>query len=140
MTETSVTEGNFLQLIVQAGRAFIAAKDMDPSEEGRDLAAFLRSDAVLGEAERELLAQLVLGEWRNRVGRPTISDCSPRVIEVVKRLRDLVSEGWPKEAAKEQVAVEWNIKRATVEHYERLRLSHEAAVIEAKQGSIKDRF
>jgi hypothetical protein len=59
-----------MNMLVRAGRAFRAAQGKDPQIEGRDLAEWLRSGAEIGEAERELLAELVTGEWRQSKGRP----------------------------------------------------------------------
>jgi len=61
---------SIMNILVRAGRAFRAVEGKDPQIEGRDLAEWLRSGAEIGEAERELLADLVTGEWRQSKGRP----------------------------------------------------------------------
>ena len=63
-------DGQLLGFVMKAGKAFRAAKGQDPEVEGLDLANWLRSGAEIGEGERELLAELVTGEWRQRKGRP----------------------------------------------------------------------
>lgn len=138
MKKPTVTDGIFLPLVVQAGRAFVAAKGMDPSEEGKALAEFLRSNNPIGAGERELLAQLVLGEWRKMAGRPEITASTPQVIKVVERLRELINQGWQKEAAKEQAAKEFKISLATVENYDRMIREREEAVAQAKRWLSPD--
>lgn len=138
MKKSIVTDGIFLPLVVQAGRAFVAAKEMDPSEEGKALAEFLRSNNPIGAGERELLAQLVLGEWRNMAGRPEITASTPQVIKVVERLRELINQSWQKEAAKEQAAKEFKISLATVENYDRMIREREKAVDQAKRWLSPD--
>ena len=123
--ESGVGEAGFTHLIVRAGRAFVAAKGKDPVEEGAALAEYLRSDRPLGEDERQLLAQLVTGHWRNRTGRQRVSAGSSRVLEIVAALRKLEADGWKKEAAKEQVASDFGVSRGTVENYEQMTVERE---------------
>ena len=86
---------------------------------------YLRSDRPLGEDERQLLAQLVTGHWRNRTGRQRVSAGSSRVLEIVAALRKLEADGWKKEAAKEQVASDFGVSRGTVENYEQMTVERE---------------
>ena len=54
----------FVKAVIAAARGFKAADKKDPSVEGRALAEYLKSDAPLGKEERELLSELVTGQWR----------------------------------------------------------------------------
>lgn len=112
--------GEFINLVVRAGHAFVAAKGKDPAKEGAALAEYLLSERPLGADERQLLAELVTGLWRSGAGRKEISPGNPKVVEVVAALRKLEAEGCKKEAAKMRVAADFGISRATVENYEQM--------------------
>lgn len=131
-------DGDFFQMIIAAGHAFVAAKNGNPEEDGEPLAAFLRSEAPLGPGERELLAQLVLGDWRQRPGAKPVTASHPKVREAVSRLRELVDKGWKKEAAKVQVSKELKIGRSVVESYERKVIKREKAIELGKSGPSLD--
>jgi hypothetical protein len=119
-------------LVVRAGRGFRAAEGKDPAIEGAALAEWLRSGAEIGEADRELLAQLVTGEWRRSAGGESVNAGQEVVQNVVFELRQRVEKGEKKEAAKEAVAQEYGVSRATVENYERMVKDREKAISEAK--------
>ena len=53
-----------IELVARAGGGFIAAKGKDPAVEGAPLAKWLLSDAEIKPGDRELLAELVTGQWR----------------------------------------------------------------------------
>ena len=99
--------GEFINLVVRAGHAFVAAKGKDPAKEGAALAEYLLSERPLGADERQLLAELVTGLWRSGAGRKEISPGNPKVVEVVAALRKLEAEGCKKEAAKMRVAADF---------------------------------
>jgi len=61
---TNGTNVTFLNAIVRAGKLI----QYKYRSEGRELAEILRSNEPLGLGERELLAQLVTGEWCNSAG------------------------------------------------------------------------
>ncbi len=107
-------------LVVRAGRSFVAAKGKDPAEEGAALAKFLRSDAPVGPQERELLAQLVTGDWRNRKGRPErVGPGNPYAVALVSDYRRRVAEYGPKgeEAAAQDTAKDFGETTRTVRPY-----------------------
>lgn len=135
---TDSLEHGFTNAIALAGRAFVAAKGKDPENEGVELAKYLRADRPLSRAERELLAELVLGQWGSCAGRRPVLAGSPIVIEPVKRLRELVAKGWPKEAAKVQVADEFSISLSSVEGYEKLVKEREQKIEQAKPAHKED--
>ena len=120
-----VGEAVFSNLVARAGRAFVAAKGKNPAEEGAALAEYLRSSRPLGEDERESLAQLVTGDWRNPTGRKNVTASNPRVIKVVEALRKLVVDGCQIEAAKMQVASDFRVSRGTVENYQKMVVQRE---------------
>jgi hypothetical protein len=130
---TGVGEAYFTEMVVRAGRAFVAAKGKNPIEEGGPLAEYLRSERPLGADERQMLADLVTGDWRNRAGRKEVTPSSPRVIKIVKALRKHEADGMKKEAAKMQVASDFGVARATVENYERMTREREEATEKAKR-------
>lgn len=134
-----VGSSHITPLIVRAGRAFVAAKGKDPEIEGAALAEWLRSGAEIGEGEREMLAELVTGEWRERPGAKETTPGTPIVKEVVAALRELVERGEKKEAAKMTVAGKFGISRATVERYEKITREREDAISKAKEAARADR-
>jgi hypothetical protein len=75
----------FFEALVDAGRSFRAVQGKDPEHYGSKLAQYLRSEKALGQGERELLAQLVTGEWRN--ARKHDNGHSRRIKEEVGRIR-----------------------------------------------------
>jgi hypothetical protein len=78
----------FADAVRRAGRALTASKGQNPEEAGLALANLLRSGAELGPGEREMLAELVTGQWRRRVGPPSRAGERRRVREAVAALRD----------------------------------------------------
>jgi hypothetical protein len=107
-------------LVVRAGRAFTAAKGKDPAVEGAALADWLRSGAEIGPAEREMLAELVTGEWRNRKGRPErVGPGHPYAQAIVSDLEKRLREYQPKMAlaAKQDTAKAFGESVRTVERY-----------------------
>lgn len=128
-----MTDAGFMNSIVLAGRAFKAAKGKNPAIEGKDLANYLLSDRPLGLMERQLLAELILGEWRKPAGRGEVLPGQTRVVEVVKALRDKEGDGEKKEAAKLAVATEFGLSRSTVENYERMTIKRENVIERAKR-------
>ena len=127
-----MTDVGFFHAVVRAGRAFVAAKGKDPAKEGVALAELLRAGCPLGPGERDLLADLVTGEWRDRPGRKDVRPGNQAVVDVVAELRRLEGEGCKKEAAKVQVAADFGISRATVENYEKMTNEREAAKRQAE--------
>ena len=115
-----VGEAGFMNLVARAGYGFVAAKGKNPADEGAALAEYLRSSRPLGEVERQLLAELVMGDWRNTAGRKSVYAGSPRVVKIVEALRKLEADGWKKEAAKLQVASDFGVSRGTVENYQKM--------------------
>lgn len=107
-------------LVARAGRAFVAAKGKDPAVEGQALAEWLRSGAEIGPDEREMLAELVTGEWRARKGRPERK--GPGTVYAMMLVADL--EGRLKSygprrslAAKQDTAKRFGESVRTVERY-----------------------
>lgn len=64
---TNGTNVTFRNAIVRAGKMI----QFKYRSDGRELAEILRSNEPLGLSERELLAQLVTGEWCNTAGGQT---------------------------------------------------------------------
>ena len=129
-----------IPLIARAGRAFNAAKGKDPTIEGAKLADFLRSDAPLGPNERELLAQMVTGEWRNKKGRPERVGPGHQYAEaIVADYRDRVSRYGPKgeEAAAQDTAKEFGESTRTVRRYAQEAGDREAAIKRALEKVAK---
>lgn len=130
---------HFSQAVRRAGAAFVAAKGKDPTIEGADLAELLLSGAEIGPFEREMLAELVTGEWRRRPGEAgkarELHPESTVVRMIVSSLRDKVACGIQKEAAKLEVADSYNVSRSTVEKYEKMVLERETAIENAKKGA-----
>src|SRR6056297_321528 len=107
-------------LVARAGRAFIAAKGKDPTVEGKQLAQYLRGDEPIGPNERELLAQLVTGEWRSPKGRPErVGPGHQYAVSLVLAYRRRVSEYGPngEEAAAQDTALEFDESTRTVRRY-----------------------
>lgn len=123
---------DFTSLVSRAGRGFVAAQGKNPETEGAALAEYLKSGKPLGRGERELLAELVQGHWRQPAGRAAVNASKPEVIAVVKYLRELESEDWPRHAAKHAVATKFKISMSTVETYERMILDGEKAIKQEK--------
>lgn len=124
-------------LIVRAGRAFVAAKGKDPAGEGAKLAEYLRSDAPIGAEERELLAELVTGEWRNKKGRPErVGPGHKYATAVVAEYRRRVEEYGPKreEAAAQDTAKSFDTTTRTVRRYVQEAREREAAIARAQAG------
>ena len=122
-------------LIIRAGRAFTAAKGKDPAIEGAELAEWLRSGAEIGPAEREMLAELVTGEWRNRKGRPDRKGPGhPVAKEIVDYYRRYREEYGPnvEEAAAQATAEKFSISISTVRSYDKERRERDAAIENAK--------
>jgi len=118
----------FINLVALAGNGFVAAKNKDPFYEGQLLADYLRSNKPIGKDERELLAQLVQGDWGRKPGRRVVTPSTPIVKAVVERLRELIGEGWKKESAKAKVVEEFDVKRTTVDNYEKMVVEREKAI------------
>ena len=119
-----------IPFVVRAGRSFVAAKGKKPAEEGAMLAEYLRSDAPIGEQERELLAQLVTGEWRNRKGRPErFGPGHAYAIALVSDYRRRVAENGPKgeEAAAQDTAKTFDETTRTVRRYAKAARDREEA-------------
>jgi len=129
-----------IPLIVRAGRAFVAAKGKDPEIEGAALAEFLRSDEPIGQGERELLAQLVTGEWRMPKGRPErVGPGHPYAVAIVADYRRRRTEYGPKmeTAAAQDTAKEFEVKPRTVRRYEQEARKREEALEKAKKKLAK---
>ena len=122
-----LVDSTFFHLVRKAAHAFIAAKGKNPATEGKELADYLRSDAPLGPGERDLLAEMVAGEWRRRAGGSRAALSPDKKQEAVRRLRSLVDGGMKKEAAKLQVAGEFGISRTTLEEIESESIERERA-------------
>ena len=107
----------FSNIVVQAGRAFIAAKGRDPEVDGRALADYLLSDEPLGPDERRLLAEMALGNWRRPRGAPTLR--WPRKVEIVAAFRAKELELGPrrKTAAMCLVAAQFKLSETTMRSY-----------------------
>jgi len=82
----------FFEALVDAGRSFRAVQGKDPEHYGSKLAQYLRSEKTLGQGERELLAQLVNGEWRN--AHKHDNGHSKRIKEEVGRIRSKKKCTW----------------------------------------------
>jgi hypothetical protein len=122
-------------LIVKAGRSFVSAKGKDTAEEGAELAEFLRSDEPIGKEERELLAQLVTGDWRNRKGRPErIGPGHAYAIALVSDYRRRIAENGPngEEAAAQDTAKHFGETTRTVRRYAKETRDREKAVEKAQ--------
>lgn len=131
---------HFAKAIRRAGAAFQAAKRKDPTIEGSDLAELLLSGAHIGQGEREMLAELVTGRWRRMAGEAgkarEIHPESDIVTRIVSALREKVSNGVKKEAAKASVAEEFEVHRGTVERYEKMVVERENAVANGKNNTL----
>ncbi|WP_294609349.1 hypothetical protein [uncultured Roseovarius sp.] len=118
-------------LVARAGRAFMAAKGKDPEIEGKPLAEFLLSDEHIGPYERELLAELVTGEWRRPKGRPKgVGPGHIYAVLLVSDYRRRVSEYGPngEEAAAQDTAIKFGVSTRTVRSYVREARKREAAI------------
>ncbi len=112
--------GAITGLVARAGRAFKPVDGKDPTTEGAALAEFLRSDAPLGPDERELLAQLVTGEWGRPNGRPArVGPGHPYAVALVSDYRRRVAEHGPggEEAAAQDAARAFDTSPRTVRRY-----------------------
>lgn len=138
--EIHVSRNNVAPMIVRAGHAFVAAKGKDPAEEGAKLAEFLRSDEPIGKEERELLAQLVTGNWRNRKGRPErFGPGHACAIALVSDYRRRIAENGPngEEAAAQDTAKDFGVKTRTVRRYAKETRDREKAVERAHEKIAK---
>lgn len=135
--ENSSVDAGFRLAVIRAGRAFVEAKNADPTIEGKELAEYLASDSPLGRGEREMLADLVIGAWRKPTGRRQVTAGQRHVEDVVTTLREKVKEGWKKEAAKKFAMEKHKIKsKATVEKYEKMIIQREKLLKEAADSSF----
>lgn len=134
----AIMDHRLTALVARAGRAFVAAKGKDPEIEGAKLAEYLRSDAPLGAAEREVLAEFVTGHWRNRKGRPErLGPGHEYAIALVADYRRRISEYGPRreKVAAQDTAEEFGETARTVRRYYKEARDREAAIAEAKQSS-----
>ena len=107
----------FTNIVVQAGRAFIAAKGRDPEKDGRALADYLLSDEPLGPEERRLLAELALGNWRRPRGAPNINWSRKAEIVAAFRAKALELGARRKTAAVSHVAAQFKLSETTMRSY-----------------------
>lgn len=127
-------------LIERAGRAFVAAKGKDPMVEGAPLAEWLRSGGEIGPNERELLAQLVTGDWLKRQGRPERKGPGhPDAVAIVSDYRRRVEEYGPKgeEAAAQDTAKEFGESTRTVRRYVQEAKERETTIRKAQEKFAK---
>lgn len=127
--------GEIFPLILRAGRAFVAAKGKDPTIEGAKLAEFLRSDEPLGADEREMLAQMVTGEWRSPKGRPErVGPGHQYAVAIVSDYRRRVLEYGPngEEAAAQDTAAAFEESTRTVRRYAKEVRDRETAIANAQ--------
>lgn len=111
-------DANIIHMIVKAGRAFRAVEDLDPEEEGAPLADWLRSGAEIGPAERELLADLVTGEWRRSRGAPNRKGPGhAESIEIVQYYSEVLKAKSVRKIAKYETSEKFGISERTVERY-----------------------
>lgn len=108
-------ESALARALREAGAAWRGGKGADPGTEGAALASLLRGGAELRPGERELLAQMITGEWRRGSSRPPLGAGHPRVVEVVTALRAI---GGKRTAAVAEIAARFDITTRTVEAYE----------------------
>lgn len=102
----------------RTGTAWRHGKRDDPAITGAALAAALRGDpAHLGQGERALLADLVTGEWRRGVNRPSKGAGHTRIAAVVEAFRKKIADGTPRKVAIEDTADEFKTSPRTVERY-----------------------
>lgn len=99
----------------EAGAAWRSGKEVDPATEGAALASMLRTGMELRPGERELLAQMITGEWRRGSSRPPVGAGHPRVVEVVAALRAVSGK---RTAAVAEIAARFRLTARTVEAYE----------------------
>jgi hypothetical protein len=116
---------HFVTAAKRAGQAFAPASDKDPAVEGQALAEYLRSDSPLGKDERELLAQLVLGDWRKPPHRPTYGAGSNRIMAIVAHYRQLVAGGMQKSKAKHKTGDKFGIQIDRVNKILKMRADRE---------------
>jgi hypothetical protein len=103
-----------MNMLVRAGHAFVAAEGKDPTKEGAELAAWLRSGQPIDENERELLAQLVTGYWRRPPsGRPRSTRQIQQIADAYQRRKAEYGRGGAT-AAKQDTAQEFGISVADV--------------------------
>lgn len=102
----------------EAGAAWRGGKEADPATEGAALASMLRTGMELRPGERELVAQMITGEWRRGSSRPPVGAGHPRVVEVVAALRQKLADGAVRKNAVTDVAARFGLTARTVEAYE----------------------
>ena len=140
MKKGHVGSSQVTSLVVRAGQAFIKAKGKDPEIEGKPLADWLRSGEQIGEMERELLAQLVTGEWRKLKGRPAVKGSGhSNVQDIAKRYRTLQAEYGPRKslAAKQDTAEEFSVSERTVERRDKEVRALTDAIAKAESSTAK---
>ena len=136
------TDYAFGQAVMRAGRSFVAAKGKEPAIEGADLAAMLRGGMPLGPGEREELAQLVTVEWRRRAGEAgkarKVHPETPEVIAVDVAYQEAIASNQERfgrdypENARQAVADQFSISKATVKNYVEMRQERQEAIREVK--------
>lgn len=115
----------------RAARALRYTENRNPEIEGEPLAKYLRSNFPLGPAEREMLAELVVGNWRRHPFGKIVAAGQESVKEIVVEYRRLVSEGLPKTITKMDTAKFFKISVSKVEKYIKLIEDREAALQKA---------
>ena len=105
-------------MIIRAGRAFRAAEGKDPEIEGADLADWLLSDAEITKGDREMLAELVTGQWRRKT-KASSAVGSQRVQEILAYYHERVGEYGPrqKKNAKADTIARFGIKLRRLNDY-----------------------
>ncbi|MGJ8588800.1 MAG: hypothetical protein ACSHXW_11650 [Yoonia sp.] len=138
--ETHVSRNTIAPMIVRAGRAFRAVEGKDPEAEGRELAEWLLSGAEIGPSEREMLAELVTGMWRQSKGRPErVGPGHPdarAVVDFYNRCNEKLGPRMTK-VAKGQTADKFGISDKTVERYLTEARERSEAIQRAKAAAAK---
>jgi hypothetical protein len=107
----------FLEAVIRAGEAFNKAKGKDPKLEGRTLAEFLRSDVVIDQESRFMLAALVEGKFLRGKGQPKRSGNVKKIFEVDARFSELMHEGIKQDAIAATLSEEFDIRLKTAKNY-----------------------
>lgn len=102
----------------RAGTAWRHGKRHDPAITGAALAATLRGDSAhLGPGERALLADLVTGEWRRGVNRPSKGAGNAQVAAVVEAFRNRIATGMARKIALDDTKKQFKLTGRTIETY-----------------------
>jgi hypothetical protein len=124
----------FIFSVARAGEAFNKARGKDPEIEGKALADFLRSDAVIDERGRHMLAALVEGKFLKGKGASRLDYMDKPVFEVANRLRELTYQGIKQVSIEATILEEFGVSLKTAKNY----LVHSDQFDQKIQDDIKE--